>query len=162
MKFDTEICKGVSCPECPFNKGEDGCLLAKRLDEIEIIPEPCEDAVLADVENMPTLPGPALPESVKTFASCTSCIHAADSEDMCILRRCVHAIAELKECYEPKERGEGQWTGYKTENGWKRTDGSPIFLTCSECGGTVLNNGSAHWYFCPHCGARMEDCDERV
>jgi len=45
MKFDTEICKGVSCPECSFNKGEDGCLLAKRLDEIEITSEPCEDAV---------------------------------------------------------------------------------------------------------------------
>ncbi len=45
MKFDAEICKGVRCPECAFNKGKDGCLLAKRLDEIEIIPEPCEDAV---------------------------------------------------------------------------------------------------------------------
>ena len=40
MKFDAEICKGVSCLECSFNKGEDGCLLAKRLDEIEITPEP--------------------------------------------------------------------------------------------------------------------------
>lgn len=45
MKFDVGICKGISCPECSFNKGEDGCLLAERLDEIEIIPEPCEDAV---------------------------------------------------------------------------------------------------------------------
>lgn len=45
MKFGAEICKGVRCPECPFNKGEDGCLLAKRLDEIEITPEPCADAV---------------------------------------------------------------------------------------------------------------------
>ncbi|HAC61299.1 MAG TPA: hypothetical protein DCF66_03920 [Lachnospiraceae bacterium] len=45
MKFDAEICNGVSCPECSFNKGEDGCLLAKRLDEIEITPEPCEDVV---------------------------------------------------------------------------------------------------------------------
>ena len=46
MKFNTEIlCKGVNCFDCPFNKGKDGCLLAKRLDEIEIIPEPCEDAV---------------------------------------------------------------------------------------------------------------------
>lgn len=44
MKFDAEICEGVSCLECPFNR-EDGCLLAKRLDEIEIIKEPCEDAV---------------------------------------------------------------------------------------------------------------------
>ena len=41
MKFDDEICKGISCPECSFNKGEDGCLLAKRLDEIEITLEPC-------------------------------------------------------------------------------------------------------------------------
>ena len=41
MKFDDEICKGINCPECSFNKGEDGCLLAKRLDEIEITPEPC-------------------------------------------------------------------------------------------------------------------------
>lgn len=45
MKFDDEICNGVSCPECPFNEGEDGCLLAKRLDEIEITSEPCADAV---------------------------------------------------------------------------------------------------------------------
>lgn len=43
MKFDDEICKGVSCHECSFNKGEDGCLLAKRLDEIDITPEPCEE-----------------------------------------------------------------------------------------------------------------------
>ena len=45
MRFDAEIGKGVSCHECSFNKGEDGCLLVKRLDEIEITPEPCEDAV---------------------------------------------------------------------------------------------------------------------
>jgi len=42
---DAEICKGIKCFNCPFNKGKDGCLLAKRLDEIEITPEPCEDAV---------------------------------------------------------------------------------------------------------------------
>lgn len=43
MKFDDEICKGVSCHECSFNKGEDGCLLAERLDEIDITPESCEE-----------------------------------------------------------------------------------------------------------------------
>ena len=43
MKFDDEICKGVSCYECPFNKMEDGCLLAKRLDEIEITTETHEE-----------------------------------------------------------------------------------------------------------------------
>ena len=41
MKFDDEICKGINCFDCPFNKGKDGCLLAKRLDEIEITAEPC-------------------------------------------------------------------------------------------------------------------------
>lgn len=52
----------------------------------------------------------------------------------------------------------GKWIGYNTEqDGWKRTDGSPVFMSCSECNGLVLNNGSAHWKFCPNCGARMED-----
>lgn len=96
------------------------------------------------------------------FDSCSDCIHFADSKEICILRRCVHAIAELKECYERKERGEGQWMGYnKDKNGWRRLDGSPTFITCSECGTTVVN-GSARWNFCPHCGARMEDCDEQI
>lgn len=36
------------------------------------------------------------------FESCTNCIHSADAESLCILRLCKHAIAETKECYEPK------------------------------------------------------------
>lgn len=52
----------------------------------------------------------------------------------------------------------GKWIGYNTEqDGWKRTDGSPVFMSCSECNGLVLNNGSAHWNYCPNCGAKMED-----
>ena len=35
-------------------------------------------------------------------ASCENCIHGDDCEDICILRQCRHAIAELKECYKPK------------------------------------------------------------
>ena len=35
---------------------------------------------------------------------CATCIHAADSEDICILRKCKYAIAELKDCYEPEQR----------------------------------------------------------
>ena len=56
------------------------------------------------------------------------------------------------------ERKTGKWKGYNTDkDGWKRTDGSPVFLICSECGGTVLNNGSAHWNYCPNCGTKMEE-----
>lgn len=126
------------------------------------------EAVLADVENMPTLPGPALPESVKTFASCTSCIHAADSEEICILRRCVHAIAEIKECYEQKqpERMRGTWIIKDNPGtGWYR-------VTCSECGEDVTStapcigfypNAKVTWDYCPNCGADMREVDdERV
>ena len=56
-----------------------------------------------------------------------------------------------------EERKTGEWIGYNTEqDGWKRTDGSPVFMSCSECNGLVLNNGSAHWNYCPNCGAKME------
>lgn len=54
------------------------------------------------------------------------------------------------------ERKKGRWKGYNTDKeGWTRTDGSPVFMSCSKCNGTVLNNGSAHWNFCPNCGADM-------
>ena len=61
--------------------------------------------------------------------------------------------ADAKKIYERKK---GRWNGYNADNPeWLRDDGSPMFLTCSECNGTVINNGSAHWNFCPNCGADM-------
>ena len=39
------------------------------------------------------------------FKCCTDCIHSDDSEEICVLRRCIHAIAELKDCYIPKRGG---------------------------------------------------------
>ena len=42
------------------------------------------------------------------FESCHDCIHHADSEPICILRKCIHAVGEFKECYVPKERKEGE------------------------------------------------------
>ena len=36
------------------------------------------------------------------FESCSDCIHAEDSEEICILRKCVHAIKYLYDCYEKK------------------------------------------------------------
>jgi len=103
------------------------------------------------------------PEPEESFEKCSDCIHDHDSEDICILRRCKHAIAETVECFEPKqhERKRGKWKGYNMDKGgWKRTDGSPVFLICSECGGTVLNNGSAYWNYCPHCGSEMDEWDD--
>ena len=102
------------------------------------------------------------------FDSCSDCIHFADSKEICILRRCVHAIAELKECYEQKqpERMRGTWI-IKDNTGteWYR-------VTCSECGENVtseipligfLPNAKAVWDYCPYCGADMREVDdERV
>ena len=34
---------------------------------------------------------------------CDNCIHGADSVDICVLRKCKYAIAELIDCYEPKQ-----------------------------------------------------------
>lgn len=48
----------------------------------------------------------------------------------------------------------GKWSGYKAEDPqWRRDDGTPIFLICSECNSTVINNGSAQWNYCPVCGS---------
>lgn len=74
------------------------------------------------------------------------------------------AIQQLRELgydlgQKPKK---GKWEGFNADkDGWKGTDGSPIFMSCSFCGGTRLNNGSSHWNFCPNCGARMEVDDAR-
>lgn len=36
------------------------------------------------------------------FKDCDSCIHCEDSSEQCVLRKCVHAIGRLYECYTPK------------------------------------------------------------
>ena len=56
---------------------------------------------------------------------------------------------------EPERKG--KWKGYNADDpNWLRTDGSPAFLICSECGQVVVNNFSAHWNYCSNCGAKME------
>jgi len=58
--------------------------------------------------------------------------------------------------YEPEQKT-GKWKGYNADNqNWLRTDGSPVFLICSECGQVVVNNFSAHWNYCSNCGCKME------
>jgi len=46
------------------------------------------------------------PKIDKNFSSCLDCIHSEDSEYICILRKCVHAIYELRESYTDKRKGE--------------------------------------------------------
>ena len=71
-----------------------------------------------------------------------------DGED----RRIFYEVIERQPTIE--ERKTGKWIGYNIEkDGWKRTDGSPVFMRCSECNKIVLNNGSVHWNFCPNCGS---------
>lgn len=38
------------------------------------------------------------------FESCSECVHANDSEEICTMRKCVHAIKYLYDCYEKAER----------------------------------------------------------
>lgn len=40
------------------------------------------------------------------YYTCYDCVHMQDTIEMCKLRGCIHAIRELKECYEPKETHE--------------------------------------------------------
>ena len=69
-----------------------------------------------------------------------------------------HFKQVIEDCPTVEERRRGRWTGYNAEKKeWQRTDGSAIFLICSECRKTVLNNGSPLWNFCPYCGAEMEN-----
>lgn len=42
-------------------------------------------------------------ESNPSFESCNECIYSDSSEETCILRQCIHAVAQLKECYVPKQ-----------------------------------------------------------
>jgi len=160
--------------------GTHACDLIDRAEAIDALVKDCKASdegmlnmydIVCDLKDVPSAqpssscshekdvqPGPEEP-----FEKCSDCIHAHDSEDICVLRRCKHAIAETVECFEPKqhERKRGKWKGYNMDKGgWKRTDGSPVFLICSECGGTVLNNGSAYWNYCPHCGSEMDEWDD--
>ena len=81
----------------------------------------------------------------------------ADEVEKLLRAGCAYAIRELPSIdIEPKR---GEWIGYNADKGvdWLRSDGEPIFLVCNKCYGTVMNNTSAHWNFCPNCGADMRE-----
>lgn len=88
-------------------------------------------------------------------------MHCKSDEDgyVWIIRSDAWARIDALPSVTPKQKT-GEWNGYNADNpDWLRDDGSPVFLTCSECHGAVMNNGSAHWNFCPNCGARMKEED---
>ena len=91
-------------------------------------------------------------ESNPSFESCNKCIHSDDSEEMCILRQCIHAVAQLKECYVPKQRKKGMWIEHNPHK-W----GLGIVFECSECGEKIDCEPSN---YCPNCGAEMEDPED--
>ena len=42
------------------------------------------------------------PPKNEDFEGCSKCIHSEDTEEICQMRLCVHAFAELSECYKPR------------------------------------------------------------
>ena len=45
-------------------------------------------------------------ETDDNFESCNDCIHCDDTEAICTMRGCIHAIMyyDITECYRPKEK----------------------------------------------------------
>ena len=91
-------------------------------------------------------------ESNPSFESCSDCIYSDDSEEICIFRRCIHVVAQLKECYVPKQRKKGEWI--------KHVDDlfpAESTLECSVCHHqqplTIDDK------YCPNCGAEMGEQD---
>lgn len=76
------------------------------------------------------------------FESCSDCIHADDLEEICILRKCVHAITYLYDCYEKAGQKTGKWINCKYPLG-----------ECSNCHTIVdIQNNEAN--YCPVCGSK--------
>ena len=44
------------------------------------------------------------------FESCEDCRNYADELEVCISRRCIHAVGFLRECYVPKNKAEKEQT----------------------------------------------------
>ena len=111
-------------------------------------------------------------ESNPSFESCHKCIHSDDSEETCILRQCIHAVAQLKECYIPKQHKTGKWIPvtkiYKVTEGqfpnthieWvDATEPDEIdAVRCSECREVFDFQDARNW--CTECGADMREGGE--
>lgn len=74
------------------------------------------------------------------FTGCWDCKYVNDSEYLCVLRQCVHAL-KPKECFE-RQRLEGKWVTI-TELGQQEV--------CSNCGEIRFRKGQI---YCGHCGSK--------
>lgn len=96
-------------------------------------------------EKMRLIDARALIEQLKTDpVNCPGCPEPEWMEEFCQILEAAPAVEAIRR---------GEWKGYNIKDGWLRSDGSPVFLQCSLCGGIVLHNGSGHWNYCPNCGA---------
>lgn len=55
----------------------------------------------------------------------------------------------------------GKWKAYKPDNPvFRREDGSPMCVMCSECGFMVsAGRPYEYWNYCPKCGAYMKEVE---
>lgn len=42
----------------------------------------------------------------KDYEDCSHCIHRKDTLEICLLRKCIHAIDNLEDCYVPLKSAE--------------------------------------------------------
>ena len=76
-----------------------------------------------------------------------------DGEDRAIVYKAIDESATIEDVMPA-----GYWEGYNDDDPrWMRNDGTPIFLVCSHCGKSVLNNGSEVWNYCPVCGSKNQE-----
>ena len=75
------------------------------------------------------------------YKSCDDCIYADDADEICMSRRCVHAIGSLVECYTPKKTG--HWIECADE----------VKVFCSEC----KEVSDYPTKYCSNCGAKMRE-----
>lgn len=91
------------------------------------------------------------------FESYIDCGRLRPPAEVCFSECDVINMIRKQPTIDPEDlRPKGKWNGYNGDKKyWQRFDGSPIFMSCSNCNNFILNNGSAHWNYCPNCGAKM-------
>lgn len=99
---DVHLAATVKCISCGVYKRK----IFKASESSKLIPfmdyENVFEEVIKDWNERKTQTEVIIPDTDKTFESCFNCVHSDDDENLCILRNCIHAVAELKECYTKK------------------------------------------------------------